>query len=219
MSELITITDPKKAETKPRTPRVRKREPGPRPDWLTVKYVRTETYETVVNTKEELGLVTVCEEARCPNRHECWSAGTATFMLMGDICTRRCGFCAVAKGKPRDLDPQEPEKTGIATAKLGVKHAVITSVNRDELADGGAEHFAETVKAIKRHSRADGVDLNFLGDQAMDVVLDAGPRVVAHNRNVHYTAEFDLKLSINEATVAYIAEREDVICKTGMMLV
>ena len=226
MSELITITDPKKAETKPRTPRVRKREPGPRPDWLTVKYVRTETYETVVNTKEELGLVTVCEEARCPNRHECWSAGTATFMLMGDICTRRCGFCAVAKGKPRDLDPQEPEKTGIATAKLGVKHAVITSVNREELADGGAEHFAETVKAIKRHSPETRIELlvpDFLGDRAaMDVVLDAGPHVVAHNmetvprlyRRVRPQAIYQRSLDC----LRHIAEREDVICKTGMML-
>ena len=226
MSELITITDPKKAETKPRTPRVRKREPGPRPDWLTVKYVRTETYETVVNTKEELGLVTVYEEARCPNRHECWSAGTATFMLMGDICTRRCGFCAVAKGKPRDLDPQEPEKTGIATAKLGVKHAVITSVNRDELADGGAEHFAETVKAIKRHSPETRIELlvpDFLGDRAaMDVVLDAGPHVVAHNmetvprlyRRVRPQAIYQRSLDC----LRHIAEREDVICKTGMML-
>ena len=188
---------------------------------MTVKYVRTETYETVVNTKEELGLVTVCEEARCPNRHECWSAGTATFMLMGDICTRRCGFCAVAKGKPRDLDPQEPEKTGIATAKLGVKHAVITSVNRDELADGGAEHFAETVKAIKRHSPETRIELlvpDFLGDRAaMDVVLDAGPRgrpvwkpcppIPPSSTSIFYQRSLDC--------LRHIAEREDVICKRG----
>ena len=226
MSELITITDPRKSEAKARTPRVRKREPGPRPDWLTVKYVRTETYETVAHTKEELGLVTVCEEARCPNRHECWSAGTATFMLMGDICTRRCGFCAVAKGKPRDLDPHEPDKTGIATAKLGVKHAVITSVNRDELPDGGAAHFAETVKAILRHSPGTRIELlvpDFLGDRdAMDVVLDAGPHVVAHNmetvprlyRRVRPQAIYQRSLDC----LSHIAERENVICKTGMML-
>ena len=147
-------------------------------------------------------------------------------MLMGDICTRRCGFCAVAKGKPRDLDPQEPEKTGIATAKLGVKHAVITSVNRDELADGGAEHFAETVKAIKRHSPETRIELlvpDFLGDRAaMDVVLDAGPHVVAHNmetvprlyRRVRPQAIYQRSLDC----LRHIAEREDVICKTGMML-
>ena len=226
MSELTTITDPKNVEATARTPRVRNREPGPRPDWLTVKYVRTETYETVAHTKEELGLVTVCEEARCPNRHECWSAGTATFMLMGDICTRRCGFCAVAKGKPRTLDPNEPDKTGIATAKLGVKHAVITSVNRDELPDGGAAHFAETVNAILRHSPGTRIELlvpDFLGDRdAMDVVLDAGPHVVAHNmetvprlyRRVRPQAIYQRSLDC----LSHIAERENVICKTGMML-
>ena len=191
-----------------------------------MKYVRTETYETVAHTKEELGLVTVCEEARCPNRHECWSAGTATFMLMGDICTRRCGFCAVAKGKPRDLDPNEPYKTGIATAKLGVKHAVITSVNRDELPDGGAEHFAQTVKAILKHSPGTRIELlvpDFLGDRAaMDVVLDAGPHVVAHNmetvprlyRRVRPQAIYQRSLDC----LSHISERENVICKTGMML-
>ena len=92
MSELITITDPRKVEAKARTPRVRKREPGPTPHWLTVKYVRTETYETVAHTTEELGLVTVCEEARCPNIHECWGRGTATFMIAGKACTRGCRF-------------------------------------------------------------------------------------------------------------------------------
>ena len=226
MSELITITDPKKAKDEVRTRRVRKREPGPRPDWLTVKYVRSETYDTVVHTKEELGLVTVCEEARCPNRHECWSAGTATFMLMGDICTRRCGFCAVAKGKPRELDPDEPNKTGIATAKLGVKHAVITSVNRDELPDGGAEHFARTVRAIRLHSPSTRIELlvpDFLGDRdAMNVVLDAGPHVVAHNmetvprlyRRVRPQAIYQRSLDC----LSHIAERDNVICKTGMML-
>lgn len=222
MSELITITDPRK----PKAPRVRKREPGPRPDWLTVKYVRSDTYDTVMSTKEELGLVTVCEEARCPNRHECWSAGTATFMLMGDICTRRCGFCAVAKGKPRELDPLEPQKTGIATAKLGVKHAVITSVNRDELPDGGAAHFAETVTSILKYSPETRIELlvpDFLGDRdAMDIVLDSGPHVVAHNmetiarlyRRVRPQAIYQRSLDC----LRHISERDNVVCKTGMML-
>ena len=153
MKDLITISEPRQTSK-----RVRKREPGSRPPWLTVKYVRTSTFETVNETKDDLGLVTVCEEARCPNRHECWSAGTATFMLMGDICTRRCGFCAVAKGKPRALDAEEPRKIGEAI-KLGVRHAVITSVNRDELPDGSAQHFAETVSSIKSIRRMHG--LNF----------------------------------------------------------
>ena len=225
MSELIQIVD-RKAKKTGYNPRIRRREPGPRPDWLTVRYVRTETYETVAETKNDLGLVTVCEEARCPNRHECWSAGTATFMLMGDICTRRCGFCAVAKGKPRALDSDEPRKTGEAVAKLGVKHAVITSVNRDELPDGGAQHFAETVTAIRQHSPSTRIELlvpDFLGDRdAMDTVLKAGPHVVAHNmetiarlyRRVRPQAIYQRSLDV----LTHISSYEDVICKTGMML-
>jgi lipoic acid synthetase len=191
-----------------------------------VRYVRSETFDTVMSTKEELGLVTVCEEARCPNRHECWSAGTATFMLMGDICTRRCGFCAVTKGAPRDLDPDEPKKTGIATLKLGVKHAVITSVNRDELPDGGAQHFADTVTAIRTYSPDTRIELlvpDFLGDEAaLDVVLDAGPHVVAHNmetiarlyRRVRPQATFERSLQV----LRQISDYDGVISKTGMML-
>lgn len=225
MSELIQIVDNRKKVTE-YTPRTRKREPGPRPDWLTVRYVRSETFDTVMSTKEELGLVTVCEEARCPNRHECWSAGTATFMLMGDICTRRCGFCAVTKGAPRDLDPEEPKKTGIATLKLGVKHAVITSVNRDELPDGGAQHFADTVTAIRTYSPETRIELlvpDFLGDEAdLDVVLNAGPHVVAHNmetiarlyRRVRPQAIFERSLQVLRQISAY----DGVISKTGMML-
>ena len=179
-----------------------------------------------MDTKETLGLVTVCEEARCPNRQECWSAGTATFMLMGDICTRRCGFCAVTKGAPRELDADEPEKTGIATAKLGVKHAVITSVNRDELPDGGAEHFAQTVRAIRTHSPSTRVELlvpDFLGDtDALNVVLQSGPHVVAHNmetiarlyKRVRPQAIFERSLQV----LTQISEYSGVISKTGMML-
>ena len=225
MSDLIQIVDKSKKVTE-YIPRTRKREPGPRPDWLTVRYVRSETFDKVMSTKEELGLVTVCEEARCPNRHECWSAGTATFMLMGDICTRRCGFCAVTKGAPRDLDPDEPDKTGIATLKLGVKHAVITSVNRDELPDGGAQHFADTVTAIRSHSPETRIELlvpDFLGDEAdLQVVLDAGPHVVAHNmetiprlyRRVRPQAIFERSLQV----LRQISSHDGVISKTGMML-
>ncbi len=100
---LVEIHDPK-------APRVRKREPGPRPPWLRVRYHRNDTFRELERLKDGLELVTVCEEARCPNIDECWSAGTATFMLMGEICTRRCGFCAVDKGTPRGLDPREPPR-------------------------------------------------------------------------------------------------------------
>lgn len=223
MSDLVTITDPK--APKP-APRVRKREPGPRPPWLTVRYNRNDTFRELERLKDGLNLVTVCEEARCPNIDECWSGGTATFMLMGDICTRRCGFCAVAKGKPRPLDPLEPAHTAEAVARMGVKHAVITSVNRDELPDGGAAHFAATVRAIKAASPSTTVELlvpDFLGVMTdLDTVLDAGAEIVAHNtetvprlyRRVRPQAIYQRSLDV----IAHIAQRGGVLSKTGLML-
>ena len=230
MTEWVQIDEPRSASASAPVlevvPRTRKREPGPRPDWLKVRYRRNEAFGEVVRLKDGLDLVTVCEEARCPNIDECWSAGTATFMLMGDICTRRCGFCAVTKGVPRALDANEPTKIGEATRKLGVRHAVITSVNRDELPDGGAQHFAETVLEIRRLSPETRVELlvpDFLGDlDALDAVLDAGPHIVAHNtetvprlyRRVRPQAIYQRSLDVIE----HISRRPDVMSKTGLML-
>src|SRR5207245_7867480 len=122
-----------------------------RPEWLEVRASITGEYAQVRDMMRRLSLVTVCEEARCPNIHECWARErTATFMLMGDICTRTCGFCAVGKGTPRALDPGEPERVAAAAAELSLSHAVVTSVNRDDLPDGGAAHFAATIRAIRR---------------------------------------------------------------------
>ena len=133
-----------------------------------------------------LSLVTVCEEARCPNIHECWARErTATFMLMGDVCTRHCGFCAVGKGKPGALDPQEPERVAEAAAELSLSHAVVTSVNRDDLADGGAAHFAATIRAIRRRLPGCTVEVlipDFRGDaDALETVLAEEPEVLNHN--------------------------------------
>lgn len=227
MTELIQITDPQAPGPRLTTaPRTRKREPGPRPEWLRVRYSRGETFDEVRRLKEGLDLVTVCEEARCPNIDECWSGGTATFMLMGDICTRRCGFCAVDKGKPRPLDADEPAHTAEAIRRLGVRHAVITSVNRDELPDGGAAHFAATVRAIAAASPETRVELlvpDFLGDtDHLDLVLDAGPHIVAHNtetvprlyRRVRPQAIYQRSLDVLD----HIGRREGVISKTGLML-
>ena len=240
MSQLIQITDPhgppatppgvatpdKPAPRLTMPPHTRKREPGPRPDWLRVRYNRGEAFDEVRRLKRGLDLVTVCEEARCPNIDECWSAGTATFMLMGDICTRRCGFCAVGKGTPKALDALEPAHTAEAIRRLGVRHAVITSVNRDELPDGGAAHFAATVRAIASASPETRVELlvpDFLGDTAaLDVVLDAGPHIVAHNtetvprlyRRVRPQAIYARSLAV----LAQIGQRAGVISKTGLML-
>src|SRR6266508_5047858 len=113
-----------------------------RPAWLKVRLNTTGEYEEVRGMMRRLSLVTVCEEARCPNIHECWARErTATFMLMGDVCTRTCGFCAVTQGRPGALDPEEPDRVARAVEELGLSHAVVTSVNRDELPDGGAAHF------------------------------------------------------------------------------
>jgi lipoic acid synthetase len=131
-------------------------------------------------------LVTVCEEARCPNLHECWGRHrTATFMLMGDVCTRHCGFCSVGKGRPGDLDPLEPQRVAEAVAALGLGYAVVTSVNRDDLADGGAGHFAATIHWIRALVPGCGVEVlipDFRGSAAaLATVLAAGPEVLNHN--------------------------------------
>ena len=217
MADLVAIAEP--------PPRVRNREPGPRPPWLRVRYRRGETFQELARLRGDLGLHTVCEEARCPNIDECWSAGTATFMLMGDICTRHCGFCAVGKGAPGGLDPREPERTAEAIARLGVRHAVITSVNRDDLPDGGAGHFADTVRAVHRRAPATRVELlvpDFQG-RAEDLarVLEARPDIVAHNvetvprlyRRVRREADYERSLGCIEQI-----GRAGVLSKTGMIL-
>jgi lipoic acid synthetase len=157
-----------------------------RPEWLKVRLTTTGAFEEVNAMIRRLRLVTVCEEARCPNIHECWAREkTATFMLLGDVCTRHCGFCAVGKGKPGAVDPEEPGRVAEAVAELGLAHAVVTSVNRDDLPDGGASHFAETIRAIRRQSPGCAVEVlipDFCGDErALATVLEAAPDVLNHN--------------------------------------
>ena len=165
--------------------------PGPasrleRPEWLKVRLNTTGEYEEVRAMMRRLSLVTVCEEARCPNIHECWARErTATFMLMGDICTRHCGFCAVGKGKPGRLDPEEPGRVAEAARELGLSHAVVTSVNRDDLPDGGAPHFAATIRAIRELNPGCTVEVlipDFQGRaEALEIVLAAAPEILNHN--------------------------------------
>jgi lipoyl synthase len=158
---------------------------GPRPDWLKVRIHANQSFERVNDLIKGLSLHTVCQEARCPNIFECWSEGTATFMILGDICTRHCGFCAVGKGKPRTLDPDEPRHVGEAVRQLGVRHAVITSVNRDELPDGGAFHFAQTINWVRELNPGVRVEVlipDFCGNEdALNTVLRARPDVLNHN--------------------------------------
>jgi lipoic acid synthetase len=159
--------------------------PSRRPEWLKVKLPHGRTYAHVKSLVDGQRLHTVCESARCPNVGECWGAGTATFMILGDICTRSCGFCAVKTGRPAELDLDEPRRLGAAVETLGLGHVVITSVNRDELADGGAAVFAECIREVRRRVPGCRVEVlipDFRGVwEALDVVLDAAPDILDHN--------------------------------------
>jgi len=155
------------------------------PEWITRERVKLSELHGMKTALRESGLHTVCEEARCPNRSHCFTHGTATFLLMGDTCTRACGFCAIKTGKPLALNPHEPQETAARVAEMQLKFAVLTSVNRDDLPDGGAAHFAETIRAI--HGRCPGVGVevlvpDFQGDlEAVATVVAAGPTVFNHN--------------------------------------
>jgi len=157
----------------------------PKPAWLKAKAPVGENFHNLKKLARGLGLHTVCESAQCPNIGECWNHRTATFMLLGDICTRRCGFCAVPKGKPGPIDWDEPRRVAEAVAKLGLKHAVVTSVNRDDENVGGARIFAETIRQVRELSPECRIEVlipDFQGlDEALKIVLDARPDVLNHN--------------------------------------
>jgi lipoic acid synthetase len=174
----------------------------------------------------ELGLETVCENARCPNRPECYARRTATFMILGNICTRPCGFCSVQKGTPEPLADDEPERVAEAAARLGLKHVVITSVTRDDLPDGGADHFARCILAVRRRTGAavEVLTPDFLGDElAIDTVLAARPEVYNHNmetvprfyKKVRGRAEYQRSLDL----LKYVKNRApEIVSKSGLML-
>jgi lipoic acid synthetase len=157
----------------------------PKPEWLKVKAPGSENYLRLKTLMRGMKLNTVCEEAHCPNIGECWHHGTATFMILGEVCTRACGYCAVAHGRPPVYDLEEPVRVANAVATLGLKYVVITSVDRDDLADGGAWVFAETIRQIR--ARRDGVRVEVLipdfqgRSEPLHAVLDAGPDVLNHN--------------------------------------
>jgi lipoic acid synthetase len=156
-----------------------------KPDWIRVKAPVSRGYAETQAIVRDHGLHTVCEEAGCPNIGECWEKKHATFMIMGDTCTRACAFCNVRTGLPGPLDPAEPDRVADATAKLGLAHIVVTSVDRDDLADGGARHFADTIRAIRARCPATTIEVltpDFLRkDGALDVVVAAKPDVFNHN--------------------------------------
>jgi lipoyl synthase len=160
------------------------RRAGHRPEWLKIRVPGDLAQLPVSKLMNDLALNTVCQEARCPNIFECWSAGTATFMILGEICTRRCTFCAVGKGKPLAADADEPRRVAEAVSKMSVKHAVITMVNRDDMPDGGAEHLAQTVRAVREQTGA-AVEVlisDLEGNRdALRTVIASAPEVLAHN--------------------------------------
>lgn len=156
-----------------------------KPEWIKIKLTTGDNYNEIKNMMRSKTLHTVCEEARCPNIYECWANRTATFMILGDICTRACRFCAVNTGMPTELDLQEPERVADAAEKMGLRHCVVTSVARDDLQDGGASIFAETIKALRRKLPLCSVEVlipDFMGNwDALRVVMDAKPDILNHN--------------------------------------
>src|SRR6266850_1416809 len=163
-------------------------EPKPRarlPEWLRLPLPTSDSFALTRSLLDELKLHTVCESAKCPNHWECWSKGTATFMIAGDRCTRACGFCAVATAKPLALEADEPGRVAEATRRMRLKHVVVTAVARDDLADGGADHFRQTIEAVRELNP--GIVIEALvpdfndHDESIDLVLSANPHIFNHN--------------------------------------
>src|SRR6266516_3218159 len=158
---------------------------GNRPEWLKVRFPQGHNYIELKALMRSLSLHTICEEALCPNIGECWNNRTATFLILGDICTRNCGFCAVTTGRPSGLDLEEPERLARAVQQIGLKHIVITSVTRDDLPDGGAAIYAETIRRLRAYSPDCGIEVlipDFVGNwEALRVVMEARPDILNHN--------------------------------------
>ena len=198
-----------------------------KPDWLKIRMRTTPDFHRVRRSMRELSLNTVCEEARCPNIYECWSDATATFMILGDVCTRRCGFCAVTSGRPSPgVDIDEPTHLAEAVERLGLEHAVITSVDRDDLPDGGAEHFAAVIRAVRDRVPGCAVEIltpDFKGvADPLGPILEAGPDIFSHNietvarlyRTARPGSSYRASLSLLQEAVRRGARR----VKTGLMV-
>src|SRR5581483_10417704 len=178
------------------------------PEWLRIKLPTSDSFSRTRSLLNELKLHTVCESAKCPNHWECWSKGTATFMIAGDRCTRACGFCAVATAKPLPLEADEPARVAEATRRMRLRHVVITAVARDDLADGGADHFRRTIEAVRVANPGIVIEVltpDFLDrDEAIEMVLTAEPEIFNHNLetvrrltpSVRSRATYDRSLSV-----------------------
>lgn len=198
------------------------------PDWLRIKLPTSGTFAQTRSLLEELKLHTVCESAKCPNHWECWSKGTATFMIAGDRCTRACGFCAVTTAKPLPLEADEPLRVAEATRRMRLKHVVITAVARDDIADGGAEHFRRTIEAVRRLNPEIIIEVlvpDFQdNDAAIERVLAANPHIFNHNLEtvrrltprVRHRATYDRSLSVLKKVKA--RRGKTIFTKSGLML-
>jgi len=203
--------------------------PRPRlPEWLRIRLPTSDRFARTRSLLDELKLHTVCESAQCPNHWECWSKGTATFMIAGDRCTRACGFCAVRTAKPLPLEADEPQRVAEATRRMQLRHIVITAVARDDLADGGATHFARTIEAVRSLNPQTVIevlvpDFNESG-AAIDAVLAANPHIFNHNLetvrrltpSVRHRATYDRSLSVLQKVKARCGDT--IYTKSGMML-
>ena len=197
------------------------------PEWLRLSLPTSSAFTKTRELLNDLRLHTVCESAKCPNHWECWSKGTATFMIAGDRCTRACGFCAVSTAKPLALEADEPQRVAEATKRMGLKHVVITAVARDDLADGGAEHFRQTIEATRAANPGIVIEVlvpDFLDkDDCIECVLAANPEIYNHNLetvrrltpSVRHRATYDRSLSV---LAKVKARRPDVFTKSGIML-
>lgn len=198
-----------------------------KPEWLRKKMPDKKSLDKMQAMVKDLSLHTVCQEANCPNVGECFEKRTATFMIMGDICTRGCRFCAVGKGEVPALDLSEPQHVADAVAQLGLKHAVITSVTRDDLPDGGAEHFAETIRSIRKKNPMTTIEVlipDFQGDhKALEIVLQAKPEILNHNietvpslyETVRPGADFQRSMNLLEEVKK---KTPSILSKTGIMV-
>ncbi|MFZ1729040.1 MAG: lipoyl synthase [Bacteroidota bacterium] len=203
----------------------KKKERERRPEWLKIKVPLGTKFSELRKLVDEQRLNTVCEDARCPNMAECWNRGTATFMILGDVCTRSCGFCSVKTGRPLYLDMDEPRRVAEAVERMGLRHAVITSVNRDELPDGGADIFSATIRAIRDRVPTCKIEVltpDFQGKRdAIQTVIDARPEIFNHNmetvprlyRRVRPQAKYQRSLD-----VLSMCKEQGLVTKTGIML-
>lgn len=197
----------------------------PKPKWLKVKLPTGENYRKVRSLVDEHKLHTICESGNCPNMGECWGEGTATFMILGNICTRSCGFCAVATGKPLEADPFEPARVANSVKLMGVKHAVITSVDRDDLSDGGSEIWVKTVELVRSKSPGTTMETlipDFAGNwENLQRIIDVAPDIVSHNletvrrltKQVRIQAKYDRSLE-----VLFRLKKGGMRTKSGVML-